>query len=337
MAGCDARPGYPLDRTVRGDRRPCDPFGRVPPWPAEAAVRRRAGVPGGGAGAAGRPQRAPLAAAVLRAARAPVPVPAETARLPQAAEGSRAAAGRGDRSPGPPVAVLVRPGAADRRDPGAVRRLPGDGPALRAGRVGALRLLRGAFALVLGAEAVPDHHPGRDAGGVVPGRPEDRRTRGCRRAAGLRRPHRRPAAGPDADRGQGVRGPGVRGPGHRRVPSCTWSARTGATRRPATGPSAGSGSGSNRSTTPSKASSTSNGTAAGPPRACTPGSPSGCWPWPPASGTTRLAVADRRATGARPAESHHDVLPAAPWLSDARRVLGYPLPACLQPREPTVP
>ena len=63
MAGCDARPGYPLDRTVRGDRRPCDPFGRVPPWPAEAAVGRRAGVPGGGAGAAGCPQRASLAAA----------------------------------------------------------------------------------------------------------------------------------------------------------------------------------------------------------------------------------------------------------------------------------
>jgi len=31
---------------------------------------------------------------------------------------------------------------------GAVRRLPGDGPALRAGRVGALRVLRGAFELV---------------------------------------------------------------------------------------------------------------------------------------------------------------------------------------------
>ena len=47
-----------------------------------------------------------------------------------------------------------------------------------------------------------------------------------------------------------------------------------------------SGSGPNRSTTPSKASSTWNDTAAGPPRASTPGLPSGCWPWPPASGTS---------------------------------------------------
>jgi hypothetical protein len=35
-----------------------------------------------------------------------------------------------------------------------------------------------------------------------------------------------------------------------------------------------------------KASSISNATAAAPPRASTPASPSGCWPWPPASGTT---------------------------------------------------
>ena len=286
MAGCDARPGYPLDRTVRGDRRPRDPFGRVPPWPAEAAVGRRAGVPGGGAGAAGCPQRASLAAAVLRAARAPVPLPAGTARLPQTAEESRAAAGRGDRSPGPPVAVLVRPGAADRRHPGTLRRLPGDGPAQRAGRVGALRLLRGALALVLGAEAVPDHHPGRDARGVVPGRSGDRRTRGCRRTAGLRCPGRRPARGPDADRGQGGSRAGSSRTWSPGSTSCTWSGRTGATRRPATGRPAGSGSGSNRSATPSKASWTSNGTAAGPPGACTPGSPGGCWPWPPASGTT---------------------------------------------------
>src|SRR5260370_162517 len=83
---------------------------------------------------------------------------AAPAGFPQGVEGGRAAAGRGDRPPGPPVAVLARLGAADRRHPGAVRYLAGDGPPLRAGRVGALRVLRGAFALVLGAEAVPDHH-----------------------------------------------------------------------------------------------------------------------------------------------------------------------------------
>jgi hypothetical protein len=217
MIGCDPRPGYPLDRTVRGDRRLRDPFRPAPPWPAQAADRCRAGLPGRGAGAAGRPQRASLAADVLRPAGPPVPVPAEPARLPQAAEGGRAAAGRGDGSPGPPVAVLVRPGAADRCHPGAVRRLPGDRQALRPGRVGALRLLRRAFALVLGAEAVPDHHPGRDARGLVPGRPQARRARGRRRPAGPRRPHRRAAAGPDPDRRQGLRGPRVRGPGHFRV------------------------------------------------------------------------------------------------------------------------
>jgi Transposase, Mutator family len=46
--------------------------------------------------------------------------------------------------------------------PGAVRHLAADGETLRAGRVGELRVLRGACALVLGAEAVCDHHPGRE-------------------------------------------------------------------------------------------------------------------------------------------------------------------------------
>ena len=163
MAGCDARPGYPLDRTVRGDRRPRDPFRPASPWPAETTVRRRAGVPGGGPGAAGRPVGASLAADVLRPAGPPVPLPAASARLPQTAESSGTAAGCRDGSPGPAVPVVVRPGAADRCDPGPLRHLPGDGAPLRAGRVGALRVLRRAFALVLGIEAVPDHHPGRDA------------------------------------------------------------------------------------------------------------------------------------------------------------------------------
>src|SRR5262249_48811177 len=155
MIGCDSRPGCPPDRTVRGDRRPCDPVRTAPARAAETADRRRAGVPGRGPGAAGREVGTPLAAAVLRQARAPVPLPAAPARIPRAAPGGRAAAGRGDRSSGPPVALLARPGPADRRDPGPVRRLPRDRPPLRAGRVGVLRVLRGAFALVLGIEAVP--------------------------------------------------------------------------------------------------------------------------------------------------------------------------------------
>ena len=50
--------------------------------------------------AARRYCRASLAADLLRPARAPVPAPSETARLSQAAQGGRAAAGYGDRSPG---------------------------------------------------------------------------------------------------------------------------------------------------------------------------------------------------------------------------------------------
>src|SRR5215467_5777258 len=62
MVGYDPRPGYPPDRTVRGDRRSRDPFRPTPPWPAGTAVRRGAGVPGDGAGHARRPVGASLAA-----------------------------------------------------------------------------------------------------------------------------------------------------------------------------------------------------------------------------------------------------------------------------------
>src|SRR5204862_7640489 len=142
------------------------------------------------------PLGASLAALVLRPAGAPVPLSAQAARLPQTAQGRRAAFGRGDGPPGPLLAVVARPGAADRRHPGALRRLPGDGQTPRAGRVGGLWLLRRPFPLVLGAEAVPGHHPRRDAGGLVPGQPATGGTRGGRRTARPRRPDRRPAARP---------------------------------------------------------------------------------------------------------------------------------------------
>src|SRR5690242_19266322 len=57
----------------------------------------------------------------------------------------RAAAGRDAGLPGPRGAVLARPGAADRRHPGAVRPLAGDGQAFGAGRMGCLRVLCRAF------------------------------------------------------------------------------------------------------------------------------------------------------------------------------------------------
>src|SRR6185437_1436533 len=80
MVARDCRPGSPPDGTVRADRRSCDSLRAAPSWPAEEALRCRTGVPGRDAGAAGRPQRASLAADVLRPARAPVPVPAAPAR-----------------------------------------------------------------------------------------------------------------------------------------------------------------------------------------------------------------------------------------------------------------
>ena len=199
MIGCDSRPGYPPDRTVRGDRRPRDRFRPAPSRPAQAAVRRRAGMPGRGPGPAGRPVRASLAADVLGPAGSPVSLSAASARLSQAAEGSGAAAGRGAGSPGPAMPVVVRPGAADRRHPGAVRRFPGDRQAVRPGRVGALWVLRGAFALVLGLEAVPDHHPGRDAGGGSCWPSSGGRHAACTRRGGSRG-RGRAASGSGADR-----------------------------------------------------------------------------------------------------------------------------------------
>src|SRR6266480_2946975 len=132
MIARDCRPGSPPDGTVRADRRSRDPLGPAPSWPAEEAVGCGAGVPGGGAGAAGRPVGASLAADVLRPAGAPVPLPAAPARLPQAGQGGGAAAGRGDGLPGPRGAVVARPGAADRRVPVTLRHLLGDGTVVRA-------------------------------------------------------------------------------------------------------------------------------------------------------------------------------------------------------------
>ncbi len=186
MVVCDDRPGHPPDGTVCADRRPWGPLWPAPSWPAQEAVRCRIGVPGGGAGAAGRAQRASLAADVLRAAGAPVPVPAAPARLSQALEGGGPADLHGHGVSGHGVPVVGRRAAADRCHPGAVRRLAANGAPVRAGRVGELRLLRCAFALVLGPEAVCDHHRRRDAGGLVPGRSQARRAGGGRRTAGPR-------------------------------------------------------------------------------------------------------------------------------------------------------
>jgi len=57
------------------------------------------------------------------------------------------------------------------------------GQTIRSGRTRRLRILRLALALLLGSQALPGLHRRRDADHVVPGRPEDRGTRGRRRAA----------------------------------------------------------------------------------------------------------------------------------------------------------
>ena len=59
-------------------------------------------------------------------------------------------------------------------DPGGMRPLAPGRPALGDGGLGELRLLREPFPLVLGAAAVPDLHPSRDAGLVGAGRSQDR-------------------------------------------------------------------------------------------------------------------------------------------------------------------
>ena len=174
MIDCDGRPGHPLDRTVRGDRRSCG-LASPGPGPAAEADRCGAGLPGGGAGAAGVRPRAPVDPVRLLPARAPVPLPAEPARLPQAAEGRGAAAGRGDQPPGPGQPVVVRFAAAAGCHPHPVRGLARDGQAQRDRRYRQLWVLRRPYPLLLGAEALPAVRPGRDAGHLVPGRPEDRR------------------------------------------------------------------------------------------------------------------------------------------------------------------
>jgi hypothetical protein len=99
------------------------------------------------------PGRSITGADVLHAARAPVPLPAQAARVPQAGQGRRAAYLQ-------TMLYLASlcPSSADGlrlldATPGTVRRLAAGGPPLRAGRVGELlRLMRCSLPLALGLE-----------------------------------------------------------------------------------------------------------------------------------------------------------------------------------------
>ena len=172
------------------------------------------------------------------------------ARLQQAADRGRAVAGHGDHPPGHGQPVVVRRPAPDRRHPGPLRHLPGDGGALGPGRARRLRLLRLALPVLLGLQAVPARRPRRDADRVVPGRPEDRRTRGVPGPA-------RPSPSETGQAGvpvstvladKGLAGREIEGQ-IAQLGSQRCCARTGATNAPVTATSAESGSGSKRSST----------------------------------------------------------------------------------------
>ena len=210
-----------------------------------------------------------------------------SARLPQGAQGRRAAAGRGAGHLArqcPPWHDRVRLIDATPVPYGA---WAGDGPAVRASQVSAPRVVPRAHSRwYWGLKLHLVTTPGRDAGGLVTGQPEDRGTRGGCRLTSPRRPHRRAAAGAYPGRRHGLRRAGLRGPRAQRLRPDMVRPRRRDEAEAGAGRSAGSGSGSSRSTTPSGARSAWSGTVAVPPRACMPASPSGCWPWPPASGIT---------------------------------------------------
>src|SRR5690348_16044040 len=103
----DNKPGHPPDGTVCADRRPHHRIGPAAAGAAEEAVRCRAGVLGGGASAARGAVGASLAADVLRAAGAPVPLPAQAAWLSQAGQGRRPADLQDHAVPGDVVPVVA--------------------------------------------------------------------------------------------------------------------------------------------------------------------------------------------------------------------------------------
>ena len=219
MIARDCRPGSPPDGTVRADRRSRDPLGPAPAWAAEEAVGRRAGLPGRGPGAAGRPVRTPLAAQYCGDARLghlfpdPPHQPERHKRLKAAAPLLAAVLDYGRERP-----VLARPGPADRRHPTAVRELAGDRQAVRgsAGWAGygycAAHSRWRYRGLKLYLITTPDGMPA--AWCLASPKLGEREV-----AAELwrRRAYRRTAAGTDPDRRQGLRRAGLRGPGHHRV------------------------------------------------------------------------------------------------------------------------
>ena len=180
------------------------------------------------------------------------------------------------------------PAAADRRHPGAVRHVPGDRPAQRAGRMGALRVLRRAFALVLGLKlyliTTPDGMP--VAWCLASPKIGEREAAAELLAHAARGGALRPGLTLIGDKGlAGREFEDLVTAGYR----CAWSAgppRRGAPSRVDRLDPAVDRVGQRHPQGPARPRTP----AAAPRKAFMPASPSGCWPWPPASGTTGPAA-----------------------------------------------
>src|SRR5439155_10661334 len=147
---------------------------------------------GGRADPAAVPLRAPVPAPGRPAARASVPLHPAAAWLQQAAQVARARDLPGYRAAGAPLAIVLRADPVVGLHSGSVRPVSRDPQALRAGRLGRLRLLRLALPLLLGIAALSALRPGRDARQLLPGTCERART-GGRRGDARACPRARPA------------------------------------------------------------------------------------------------------------------------------------------------
>ena len=262
MIDCDERPGHPPDGTVRADRRSRHRSRPAAAGTSQEAVRCRAGVPGGSPGLllGARSERhwlrlcrgrlghlfpyLPHHSGYCKRVKAAAPLICQTMQY----------------------LVSLCPSQGDQLRLLDATPVPcgTSRETVRCSELGGLRVLCRALAVVLGAEAVPARHTGGPAGRVVPGRPEDRRARRRRRPAG---PCPRPGHAARQDDRPGRQGPGRaadrtlrRRPG----PGAPGPARPHRRQSAASGTSPGCASGSRRSSTPSRTSSASNGTAAAP-------------------------------------------------------------------------
>ena len=189
-----------------------------------------------------------------------VPVPAEPARVQQAAAGRCRPDLGGDPGPGRGHQLVDRRRVGSGLHPGRMRPIP-ETATLRAGRMGRIRVLRLTFALLLGTAAASDRHPGRPADRVRADWRQSRRTRNPARHLGRRPDPARQKTGTNRHRRQELLRRGVRNRPRRRRTACCARHAKASPNAPVPGSSNHCAKPSNRSTRPSKANSTSNDTA----------------------------------------------------------------------------